>query len=357
MPTSCNVTCNDISCNVARNTIGRTSTCSGPCRDVHLLPHLQAGFRELEDSRTGFMVQQRKRFKAKLNRERMRRARRQGKGGGAPALLEPGDDEILPGSPDARQTTRRSLASIVGTRTSLLGNFGRGNAAAGEGGGEEEEEASSDDLSSLASADIEKMDFDGKALRTLHPRGRCDAAGRTVTCRHPRAVTSRYHPARQSFSSYHAVTYRYRAVTASFPCHYMPLPSRVAELQQRLAANEAKERRSMGKLDMFGEATVDAAEAEAADVRRLEFASLAQSKLGKHAQIEELTERVEKEHRVTETLQERLEAALVDEQDVLKVWRRLNVASTLRGVRPRYVRYMRHMHGLGEVWHRLDEEL
>jgi hypothetical protein len=37
------------------------------------------------------------------------------------------------------------------------------------------------------------------------------------------------------------------------------------------------------------------AEAEAADIRRTEYATLAQSKMGKQAQLDELTERVGKE--------------------------------------------------------------
>jgi len=98
------------------------------------------------------------------------------------------------------------------------------------------------------------------------------------------------------------------------------------ELQARLAANEAKERRSLGK-KMGGEDEVllqESAEVEAADVRRVEFASLAQSKMGKQAQIEELSERVAKEGIAAEKLATKLEAALVDEQDVLKQWSKLD---------------------------------
>jgi len=216
-------------------------------RDIEML--LEAVFRELEDSRLGFMAQQRKRFKARLDRERMRYAKRQGAGGALPPLHED-DDSFSATSPDVKSAPRLSVLSRLTGR-------GRG----GEGEGEDAEEAAdseSDDLSSLASEEIERMDYD--------------------------------------------------------------------ELQARLAANEAKERRSLGK-KMGGEDEVllqESAEVEAADVRRVEFASLAQSKMGKQAQIEELSERVAKEGIAAEKLATKLEAALVDEQDVLKQWAKLD---------------------------------
>ena len=65
--------------------------------------------------------------------------------------------------------------------------------------------------------------------------------------------------------------------------------------QARLAANDAKEKKEMTLFTSEGEKGALAAEAEAADIRRTEFASLAQSKMGKQAQLEELTGRIAKE--------------------------------------------------------------
>mmetsp|Transcript_3771 Transcript_3771/g.11170 ORF Transcript_3771/g.11170 Transcript_3771/m.11170 type:complete len:563 (+) Transcript_3771:3-1691(+) len=222
-------------------------------RDIEML--LEAGFRELEDSRTGFMVQQRKRFKAKLDRERMKRAQAMGQlgslGGDEDAASFRNSCRADGGSPNPNgraSTARYSLSSVLGM------GFGRKPGEGGEGeGGEEEGSDRSSDASSLASDDIERMDF--------------------------------------------------------------------SELQNRLAVNEAKERRSLHAGD--GGAAGEA-ESEAADVRRLEFASLASSKMGKQAQIEELSERLDKESATAETLQLRLEAAVVDEHDVLRVWQRLD---------------------------------
>ena len=98
-------------------------------------------------------------------------------------------------------------------------------------------------------------------------------------------------------------------------------------VKARLAANEAKERRALTKTDESLASNIcdsSGAEAEAADVRRMEFSSLAQSKMGKQAQIEELTERVGKEGGTSEMLRGKLEGALVDEQDVLKEWGKLD---------------------------------
>ena len=77
--------------------------------DIEML--LEAGFLELEDSRTGFMAQQRKRFKAKVDRERMRRARRMGRDSVLSQAIEKDGFCTLPESTtkSMRKMTRRSL--------------------------------------------------------------------------------------------------------------------------------------------------------------------------------------------------------------------------------------------------------
>lgn len=84
------------------------------------------------------------------------------------------------------------------------------------------------------------------------------------------------------------------------------------ELQSRLAANEAKERKTGNPPRIE--------EAEAAHVRRTEYASLAQSKMGKQQQLDELSNRVVKEQAGAATVREQLEAALIDEQAHLQNW-------------------------------------
>ena len=64
-------------------------------------------------------------------------------------------------------------------------------------------------------------------------------------------------------------------------------------------------------------------EREAAEVRRVEFMSVAQSK-GKRAQIGELSARVDAEKEEAAALHSRLELAVVDEQAILKKWQRLD---------------------------------
>lgn len=84
------------------------------------------------------------------------------------------------------------------------------------------------------------------------------------------------------------------------------------ELQARLAANEAKERKT-GKVPGIEES-------EAAHVRRTEYASLAQSKMGKQQQLDELANRVAKEQAGAAAVRERFEAALSDEQAHMQNW-------------------------------------
>ena len=91
------------------------------------------------------------------------------------------------------------------------------------------------------------------------------------------------------------------------------------ELQARLAATEAKERKIFG----YSKTDVARSEAEAADIRRTEFASLAQSKMGKHAQLDELTARVEKEQASAMEVRGRLEASMSDEQAHLIEWEKV----------------------------------
>jgi hypothetical protein len=196
-------------------------------RDIEML--LEAGFRELEDQRSNFMANRRKKLRQRIERDRARRAQRSAgyRGGGGLAF-------------DASRTSAYD---------------GGGGAAAAE---KDEDESSGDsDDESLASFDSDalgSMDFD--------------------------------------------------------------------ELQARLAANEAKDRRD-GVGQMAGGEHGDGGdggEGQAADIRRTEFHSLAQSKMGKQAQLEELTARVEKERLVAADVKERLEAAMADEQAHLQEW-------------------------------------
>ena len=90
-------------------------------------------------------------------------------------------------------------------------------------------------------------------------------------------------------------------------------------MQARLAATEAKERKIFG----YSKTDVARSEAEAADIRRTEFASLAQSKMGKHAQLDELTARVEKEQASAMEVRGRLEASMSDEQAHLIEWEKV----------------------------------
>ena len=96
-----------------------------------------------------------------------------------------------------------------------------------------------------------------------------------------------------------------------------------ADLAIQRAVATADKRVARGTLDGVSAAELES-EAEAADIRRTEFATLAQSKMGKQAQIEELTARAEKEKHSAAMIRERLEAALVEEQQVLSQWTRLD---------------------------------
>ena len=111
------------------------------------------------------------------------------------------------------------------------------------------------------------------------------------------------------------------------------------ELQARLAQNEARELRMIkkatkgdggrwGGIGADGDDGVTdetrAHEREAAEVRRVEFMSVAQSKEGKRAQIGELSARVDAEKEEAAALHSRLELAVVDEQAILKKWQRLD---------------------------------
>ena len=111
------------------------------------------------------------------------------------------------------------------------------------------------------------------------------------------------------------------------------------ELEARLAQNEARELRMIkkatkgdggrwGGIGADGDDGVTdetrAHEREAAEVRRVEFMSVAQSKEGKRAQIGELSARVDAEKEEAAALHSRLELAVVDEQAILKKWQRLD---------------------------------
>ena len=106
------------------------------------------------------------------------------------------------------------------------------------------------------------------------------------------------------------------------------------ELQARLAGNEQREKRMLAKMAREtgevvggggdGVGFASAAEAEAADVRREEFFSIAQSKRGKEVQIEELTAQVVKEQTTTAALRSQLEATVLEEQEILRKWQQLD---------------------------------
>ena len=90
------------------------------------------------------------------------------------------------------------------------------------------------------------------------------------------------------------------------------------ELEARLAANEARERKALTPFSSASDLKQISTEAEAADIRRTEYASLAQSKMGKQSHLE-LNARVVKEEVTAASVQERLEAAMADEQATLSV--------------------------------------
>jgi len=183
-------------------------------RDIEML--LEAGFRELEDQRSSFMANRRKKLRQRIERDRARRAQRTAGYRGANAdYADEVADEPEKAESDSDVSDGESIASF--------------------------------DSQALAS-----MDFD--------------------------------------------------------------------ELQARLAANEAKERKGMTQFTDTKEKKALSAEAEAADIRRTEYATLAQSKMGKQAQLDELTERVGKEQGASAVVQDRLEAALADEQQALQEW-------------------------------------
>ena len=85
-------------------------------------------------------------------------------------------------------------------------------------------------------------------------------------------------------------------------------------LQLQLAANEAKERKLLEQ--MHGGAVADGAAEGAANVRRAEFMSIAQSKMGKQQQLAELGERVAKEKDAAVELKSALAKAVEAEQVV-----------------------------------------
>ena len=181
---------------------------------------LEAGFRELEEQRTSFMVNRRKRLRQRIERDRARRAQR-----------------------TAGTKINESAAAISGDH------------GGGEAFDEDDGDSGSDgsDDGSLASFDsdlLASMDFD--------------------------------------------------------------------ELEARLAANEARERKALTPFSSASDLKQISTEAEAADIRRTEYASLAQSKMGKQSHLE-LNARVVKEEVTAASVQERLEAAMADEQATLSV--------------------------------------
>lgn len=200
-------------------------------RDIEML--LEAGFRELEDQRTSFMANRRKKLRQRIEKDRARRAQRT-------AYVRPLGEEKEP----------------------LDGN----DKGAKAGNDDDEEEVVDDESGSGADSSGDES-FDDDALATMD----------------------------------------------------------FDELQARLAANDAKERRSVRQSEgERGRSTASQAEAEAADVRRTEYSSLAQSKMGKQQQIEELGMRVEKEQAAAVAMRERLEGAMADEQDAMAAWSRLD---------------------------------
>ena len=190
-------------------------------RDIEML--LEAGFRELEDQRSSFMANRRKKLHQRIERDRARRAQRTA-GSGPAGVGSPGGDD------------------------------GGGGDEDGDGGGSDSDsDESGESLASFNSEALASMDFD--------------------------------------------------------------------ELQARLAANEAKDRKLGGR--KVDEAK---AEAEAADIRRTEYASLAASKMGKQQQLDELSSRVAKEQAAAAAMRERLEAAMADEQTHLEEWEKADAA-------------------------------
>ena len=201
-------------------------------RDIEML--LEAGFRELEDQRSSFMANRRKKLRQRIEKDRARRAQR------------------------TAGYTQGGLENVAGATGSSAGG-NKGNAPMDDGRREGEEESDSEDGESIASFDsdaLQGMDFD--------------------------------------------------------------------ELQARLAANEAKERKGFTPFASSGEKQALTAEAEAADIRRTEYASLAQSKMGKQAQLDELTARVAKEQATAASAKERLEAVMAEEQQVLQEWEQMD---------------------------------
>ena len=194
-------------------------------RDIEML--LEAGFRELEDQRSTYMVQRRKKLRQKVEKAR---AHREKMVGGA------GHTKAGGGHGDGRQSP--SMAAVDEDEDPT---------------DEDEEDDDDDEDESFNSDGLASMDFD--------------------------------------------------------------------ELQARLAVTDAKERRSAQR-DAKDAAAV--AEAEAADVRMTEYQSLAQSKMGKQQQMEELQLRVEKEQAAALAMKERLEGAIADEQAVMAEWERLD---------------------------------
>jgi len=196
-------------------------------RDIEML--LEAGFRELEDQRSSYMVNRRKKLAQRIEKDKARRAQR---------------------TAGARAVTMGSdMASPAGGARRKVDDGDDDE----EDGLEDDSGSDNDSVSTFNSEAMAAMDFD--------------------------------------------------------------------ELQARLAANDAKEKRALKRYegDVAAEA-VAKAEAEAADVRKTEYTTLAQSKMGKQAQIDELTARVAKEQAAAGSMKERLEGALTDEQTVMAEW-------------------------------------
>lgn len=195
-------------------------------RDIEML--LEAGFRELEDQRSSFMANRRKKLRQRIERDRARRAQRTAGYGLATGLNE----------------NKGHHASANGIKEEGGGNDEGDESDSGESDGES--------LASFDSDALATMDFD--------------------------------------------------------------------ELQARLVSNEAKERKGFSPFAKDGDRDALTAEGEAADIRRTEYASLAQSKMGKQAQLDELVARVAKEQAAAASSRERLEVVMVEEQQVLQEW-------------------------------------
>ena len=238
--------------------------------DIEML--LEAGFTELESKRELFMGTGRKAAQQKKAAAKARQDRRMGRTqlGAVAEDEELNDDEAAA----AGGGGGGGGGGLPGGPLVDGGVFGA-DADDDEGAGDDDEsegsDVSEDDLSSLASEDLAAMDFD--------------------------------------------------------------------ELQARLAQNEARELRMIkkatkgdggrwGGIGADGDDGVTdetrAHEREAAEVRRVEFMSVAQSKEGKRAQIGELSARVDAEKEEAAALHSRLELAVVDEQAILKKWQRLD---------------------------------